>query len=196
VFVDDSAPASRAPLRGEPFADVLAAARAGAGWAFERLYEELAPRVSGYLRLRGASDPESLTNEVFLGVFRGLAGFSGDEESFRSWVFTIAHHRVVDDRRRRAVRPETTELDSSEDDTPGGNTELEALGLLESEWVRDLLGEVTADQRDVLLLRVLGDMSVEETAAALGKRPGAVKQLQRRGLATLRKTLRERGVTP
>jgi DNA-directed RNA polymerase specialized sigma24 family protein len=47
----------------------------------------------------------------------------------------------------------------------------------------------------VLLLRILGDLSIEDTAVAVGKRPGAVKQLQRRGLATLKRELERKGVT-
>ncbi len=58
-----------------------------------------------------------------------------------------------------------------------------------------MLGILSPDQRAVLLLRILGDLSVDDTAAAVGKSPGAVKQLQRRGLATLRRELEKKGVT-
>ena len=82
------------------FDRVLAAARTDAGWAYERLYRDLSPSVCGYFRVQGAREPEDLTSEVFLGAFRGLGGFSGDEAQFRSWVFTIAHRRLTDERRR------------------------------------------------------------------------------------------------
>ena len=55
---------------------------------------------------------------------------------------------------------------------------------------------LSADQRAVLLLRVIGDLSLEQVAEALGKRTGAVKQLQRRGLIAVRKTFTQKGVTP
>jgi len=84
---------------------VLPAARAGAEWAWERIYRELAPTVTGYLRAHGAGEPEDLTGEVFLQVVRGLERFEGGERAFLAWVFTIAHRRVVDDLRRRARRP-------------------------------------------------------------------------------------------
>ncbi|HEY3019439.1 MAG TPA: sigma factor, partial [Solirubrobacteraceae bacterium] len=89
----------------ESFDNVLQAARAGAEWAWERLYGALAPKVAGYLRANGAADPEDLTGEVFLQVVRGLERFSGDEHAFGAWVFTIAHRRLVDDLRRRSRRP-------------------------------------------------------------------------------------------
>lgn len=182
-------------LGEEAFADVLAAAKANAPWAFERLYHEVAPAVTGYLRMRGASEPEDLTNEVLLGVFRGLGGFDGDAAGFRSWVFTIAHHRMVDDRRRRAVRPETDgELDPGTR-LAGGDVEQEALADLGDEEVHRLLAHLTDDQRDVLLLRVIADLPVDEVARITGRRPGAVKMLQRRGLAALRRVLEREGVT-
>src|SRR5215210_8399760 len=90
---------------GLAFDDVLAAAQAGAAWAFEVLYRDLSPVVTGYLRLHGAAEPDDLASETFLGVFTGLAAFHGDEAALRSWVFTIAHRRLIDDWRRRSRRP-------------------------------------------------------------------------------------------
>lgn len=96
---------------GEAFDEVLVAAQAGAGWAFARLYDDLAGIVAGYLRLRGAAEPDDVTSETFLAVFRGLGSFTGGEQQFRSWVFTIAHRRLLDEHRYRSRRPATTELD-------------------------------------------------------------------------------------
>jgi DNA-directed RNA polymerase specialized sigma24 family protein len=91
----------------ESFNSVLTAARAGADWAWERIYADLAPVVTGYLRGHGAAEPEDLAGETFLHVVRDLPRFEGDERAFRSWVFTIAHRRLIDDRRRRGRRPVT-----------------------------------------------------------------------------------------
>jgi RNA polymerase sigma factor (sigma-70 family) len=174
--------------------DVIVAARANAPWAFERLYESFAPRVAGYLRMHGARDPDALTNEVMLGVFRGLHGFEGDTANFRSWVFTIAHRRLIDERRRRSARVETTTLEA-QPEPHGGDAEREALDRLGGDRVRELLDHLTDDQRAVILLRVVGDLSVTDVAHVLGKRPGAIKMLQRRGLARLRGILEAQGVT-
>ena len=180
---------------GELLDGLVHAARADAPWAFERIYDQLAPPVAGYLRMRGAADPEGLTNEVMLGVFRGLAGFEGDGAAFRSWVFTIAHRRLVDDHRRRGARPRTTELTDGDRREPRGDVEEEALARLGDGRVGRLLERLTAEQRDVILLRVVADLSVDEVATILDKRPGAVKMLQRRGLAAIRRTLEAEGVT-
>ena len=79
---------------GLPFDDVLGAAQAGAAWAFEVLYRDLAPAVTGYLRLHGAAEPDDLASETFIGVFTSLSGFAGDEAALRGWVFTIAHRAL------------------------------------------------------------------------------------------------------
>src|SRR5712692_1972072 len=92
---------------GEQFGSVLEAARAGADWAWKILYESLAPTVLGYLRARGAPDPDGVCGEVFCQLVRDIHRFEGDEEGFRSWVFVMAHHRLLDDLRKRKRRPET-----------------------------------------------------------------------------------------
>ena len=97
------------------FESVLAAARTGSPRAHERIFHALAPVVQGYLRLQGASEPEDLTSEVFLAVLRNLGSFEGDEPGFRSWVFTIAHRRLLDERRRAVRRPAPAPLDEAPD---------------------------------------------------------------------------------
>ena len=180
---------SRARI-GPDFDSVLCAAHAGAPWALERLYQVLAPAVLGYLRVQGAADPEDLTNEVFLGVFQRIGAFSGDEDRFRSWVFTIAHSRLIDDRRRTSRRPQVVQ-DATDVpvDRPGGDAEQDAMERLSRRRVQALCEELVADQRDVLLLRLMAGLTVEAIAESLGKSEGAVKALQRRGLANLRKIL-------
>ena len=175
---------------GLDFDEVLDAARRGDSRAYRDLYDGLAGRVCGYLSVHGASDPEDLTSEVFLRVFRGLARFEGGERQFRSWVFTIAHHLLLDDRRRSAARVTTSAFDGvAEDRLAGGDVEDEAIDHLRTDWVRDALAQLSPDQRQVLTLRVVGDLTVEQVARITRKPVGAVKALQRRGLATLRRQM-------
>jgi RNA polymerase sigma factor (sigma-70 family) len=178
---------------GPAFDDVLAAAQAGAAWAFEVLYRDLSPAVTGYLRLHGALDPDDLASETFLAVFRGLAGFSGDEDGLRSWVFTIAHRRLVDDWRRRSRRPRLADDVDLLPETPGGDVEDDVLTRLGTETVHRMCAGLPADQRSVLLLRVLADLTVEQVAAVMDRSVGSVKALQRRGLRRLRAELEPAG---
>jgi RNA polymerase sigma factor (sigma-70 family) len=174
---------------GPAFDDVLTAAQAGAGWAFEVLYRDLSPVVTGYLRLHGAAEPDDLASETFIGVFTGLAGFSGDEEALRSWVFTIAHRRLIDDWRKRSRRPQVTDDDGDLTALPGGDAEDDALMRVGTEDVHRMCAGLPDDQRSVLLLRVLADLTVEQVAGVMGRSVGSVKALQRRGLRTLRDRL-------
>jgi RNA polymerase sigma factor (sigma-70 family) len=123
---------------------------------------------------------------VFLAAFRNLGRFSGDTAGFRSWLFTIAHRRLTDERRRRGRRPATAPLDDVEG-LVAGDVELEALASVGTDRVRRILDTLPADQRSVLALRILADFTVDQVAAVVGKSPGAVKALQRRGLARLRR---------
>jgi RNA polymerase sigma-70 factor (ECF subfamily) len=149
--------------------------------------------VAGYLRGQRALEPEDLTSEVFIGVFRGLRSFEGSEQQFRSWVFTIAHRRLLDERRRAARQPPLTEMDA-EVNVPGGDTEREALDALGEQWVQRLSARLSADQRTVLLLRIVADLSAEEVAQITGKTVGAIRALQRRGLEALRRMIAKEGV--
>ena len=174
---------------GLPFDDVLTAAQAGAGWAFEVLYRDLAPSVTGYLRLHRAVEPDDLASETFIGVFTGLSGFSGDEAALRAWVFTIAHRRLVDDWRKRSRRPQVADDPGDLTELYGGDVEDDALTGLGTETVQRLCAELPDDQRSVLLLRILADLTIEQVAHAMDRSVGATKALQRRGLRTLRTRL-------
>jgi RNA polymerase sigma factor (sigma-70 family) len=171
---------------GEAFVGVLTAAQVDAGWAFERLYQDLAPAVFGYLRLQGAREPEDLTSEVFLGAFGRLGTFRGTEEQFRSWVFTIAYRRLVDERRRGKSRPCADPSAFEAQDQTGGDVESDALSRLGEQRVRQLCQTVSPAQREVLLLRLVAGMTLEQVAQMLGKSTGAIKGLQCRGLSTIR----------
>jgi RNA polymerase sigma-70 factor (ECF subfamily) len=180
----------------DDFDRVLAQARRGSPEAFQSLHGDLVRPVAAYLRNKGVAEIEDVTSEVFLAVFTGLDGFAGSQAAFRSWVFTITHHRIADHWRREARTPTLTELTQDHD---GGTTpaaEHGALDALGTARVHELLDTLTPDQRDVLLLRIVADLTLEQTAEVLDKPAGAVKSLQHRGLAALRKIVEREGVSP
>jgi RNA polymerase sigma-70 factor (ECF subfamily) len=175
---------------GEGFDGVLAAARVGAEWAWRALYADTAPDLLRYARASRVRDPEDVVGEAFLRAVGGISSFEGGERAFRAWMFTLVRHLIVDEH-RKVVRRRTEPLPPEvlAEIAPRGDSEAEAMRALAEERVRSVIEPLTGDQRDVLLLRILGGFTVEEVAAVLGKRPGAVKALQARGLAAIRRLL-------
>lgn len=175
---------------GHNFPSVLQAARLGEEWAWTEIYRDLSPTVLRYLRAHGAPDAEDLLGEIFVSVVRGIGTFDGDEQHFRAWVFTLARHRLSDVWRRAGRRPldyvEPIELH----DRPGPyDTEGAVLDRFADERVRATLLSLTPAQRDIVFLRVIAGLSIEETARAVGKQSGAVKSLQRRGIDAIRREI-------
>jgi RNA polymerase sigma-70 factor (ECF subfamily) len=170
---------------GEQFDTVLASAQQGEAWALGRLYEALQPRVLGYLRAQDG-EAEDIAADAWVDVARSLNRFVGDEGDFRRWVFTIARRRLIDARRARgrspihAVPPDRLEhavLDTTIDEIDAGAAAKTIVALLPD------------GQAQVVLLRVVAGFSVDETAAIVGRRPGAVRALQHRALRRLAKEL-------
>jgi RNA polymerase sigma-70 factor, ECF subfamily len=163
---------------------VLAQARRGDADAVGVVWTELAPAVAAYLRARGVSEPDDVTSEVFLALLPRLADLRGGVGGLRTLVFSIAHARVVDDTRRRVRRPAVVEFDDQRHDRTVESAEQQALGRFGPAGA--LLAELSPNHREVLALRVVADLDLEQTAAVMGRSVGSVKQLQRRALLALR----------
>jgi RNA polymerase sigma-70 factor (ECF subfamily) len=180
---------------GEQFPEVLEAARLGAEWAWRALHRELAPALIAYIGGRGGSDPEDLAGEVFLRLFRDLPRFEGGEAEFRAFAFAIAYHRLLDERRSaRRRREHAAPAEQLEQEASSGDAEVEAIDDLRTAEIRRLIEGLTPDQRDVLLLRIVGGLNAEEVAKVVGKGAWAVRGLQRRGLTALRKKFSEEAI--
>lgn len=145
-------------------------------------YRVLAPAVLGYFRAQRAPDPEDLLGEVFVQVARDLPRFSGDDAALRRWVFAIAHNRLLDARRRHGRRPQRADV--LVPDVPAAPPP----EPLDPALVEALAG-LTADQREVLVLRFVADLPLEDVARITRRRVGAVKALQHRALEALARAL-------
>ena len=157
--------------------------------AVGRLYELLAPKVRGYLTLRGVDDPEGLTNEVFVRLIPLLPQLQGGWQGLRTLTFSIAHARMVDEHRRRVSRPPGMEYEPHEDPRTSPDAETEALARVGHEELLGVLDLIPSNQRSVIILRVVGDLSIEQAATAMGMSSASVKKLQSKGLETLRRLL-------
>jgi len=174
--------------RPASFRATLKRAQAGDGRAFGALFESLSGRVHSFVRARGVEDPEATTNEVFLRVFRTIGTFRGSEAAFTGWVFKIARHRVIDEHRARSARVDTVPF------TPRSLAAHDARTAADdplfddhvaADHMMQLLEQLTADQREVVLLRVVGGLSFEEIARSLDRRSGTVRTIWMRARKTL-----------
>jgi RNA polymerase sigma-70 factor, ECF subfamily len=174
---------------------VVASAQDGDRDALHVIYEALAPSVYGYLRAKGVEDAEGVTSDVFVALLPQIERVTGGAAGLRKLTFTIAHARMVDDHRNRARLPASIAYEPADDTRTVGSAEDDAADGLATARVRAVLDLLPEDQREVLTLRVIADLTIEQVAAVMGRTPGAVKQLQRRGMIAVRKAVAERQVT-
>jgi RNA polymerase sigma-70 factor (ECF subfamily) len=175
--------------------EVVDAARGGDAAAITEVYRCLAPAVMGYLRGAGVRDPDNVAGDVFEGMVRSLPNFAGDGPALRTWVFTIAHRRLVDERRRMRRRPECGGIDDNVVRFVARDEFEPVLDAISAAPARRALARLTPDQRSVVVLRVVAQLSLAETAKVVGKPVPAVKMLQRRALDALARELPEALVT-
>jgi RNA polymerase sigma-70 factor (ECF subfamily) len=166
-------------------AETFDAARKGDEQAFSALYRALQPALLTYLRQRAPEAAEELASETWLAASRNLATVEGGPEGFRALLFTIARRRVVDHYRSRSREPRTVVLgEALEHPAPDAVAALED-AVASRDSVRALTAHLKPDQAEVVLLRVVAGLSVEETAEAMDKTPGAIRVLQHRALRAL-----------
>lgn len=173
----------------------VAAAAHGDPDALAAIYAGLAPLVVGYLRAHAADDPEGLTNDVFAKLLPQVPRVTGGAEGVRRLTFTIARARLVDAARARARAGSPVPYEPAADTRGVPSAEDEAQAADSLGRVHAVLATLPEDQREVLTLRVVADLSIEQVAQLMGRSPGAIKQLQRRGLVALRRTLQDGRVT-
>jgi RNA polymerase sigma-70 factor, ECF subfamily len=171
----------------ENFDPLLEAARAGEEWAFARLYDTLHPSLLRYLRWQEPAVADDLASETWLAVAEGLGRFEGDEQAFRGWVFTIARRRLATHRRsagRQRTMPvgpdRLAEVRDTEDPSDVVMDRMSAQSA-----IAQLASVLPPEQAEVVVLRVVGGLTVDEVARVIGKRPGTVRVLQHRALRRL-----------
>ena len=137
-----------------------------------------------YFRGRGSSQPEDLASQVWIDVAASLHRFSGDGDAFRRWLFTIARRRQIDATRQHSRRPEEIAVDAvaarADDSSVRAFDEVGALDRAIA-----LVRRLPPDMAEAVLLRVVGDLAVDEVARIMGRREGHVRVLVHRGLRKL-----------
>ena len=180
-------------MTDDEFAATIVQAQRGDPDALGRLWRAYNPAVVRYLAGRGARSPQDTASTVWVEVARGLGRFRGQSSHFRGWLFTVARCRHIDElrsprSRRECLTTEVPDVVATADLTErvDGNLDLQA--------ILGVVRQLPADQCDAVLLRVVADLDVAQTAKLLGKSQGAVRVLTHRGLRNLAHLLE--GVTP
>src|SRR5262245_42396479 len=186
-------------LVGDDWPRILSAAQAGEDWAVALLFRAVQPALMRFLRARDPQEADDIASQTWLEVARALPDFRGTEENFRAFVFTVARRRMLNARRarfrRRVVPIDVHALaDATPDrDDPAGTV----LSRLDADAAVARIVELLSDeQAEIVLLRVVGGLAVEEVATIVGKRPENVRVIQHRALKRLARALRDDDVTP
>lgn len=162
--------------------------------AFSQLYDRYFHRIYGFiwLKINNRADAEDLTSGVFLNAWRTIDRFSPKHDaSFIAWLFKMAHNALVDRRRREheVFSLEAMKLiDLLDESATRPEDEVESrITLMDVQHALDML---TSEQRDVILLRFVEELSAREVGDILGKSEGTVRGLQFRALEALRRALK------
>ena len=171
----------------EEFDTVLAAAQARAEWAISALYREFHPLLLRYLMAQDRSAGEDLAAEVWVAATPRLADFQGDESGFRAWLFTIARRRLIEHRRRMGRRrTDPVAPDDLADWAGRHDPEATVVTAISAQEAIDrLVDELSPEQAEVVLLRVVGGLDAAEVGRIIDKSPGAVRVMQHRALRQL-----------
>lgn len=174
-------------------ARLIQRAKEGDPTAFAEIYDQQQPAIYRYIfyRVGDVATAEDLTSEVFVRLVERIDHFTYRGRPLLAWLYTIARNLITDYRRRAgqaAMLPLDEQLVAE-----GGNMEQAAERRLAQRWLAAALTHLTEDQRQVIILRFIEGLDSAEVARMLGKSVGAVKSLQHRALAALRRILERNG---
>lgn len=164
------------------------------GWLFDNHHEAIFRFI--WFRVQEHSLADDLTGEVFVRMVAELPRYQDRELPFRAWLYRIAHNLVIDsyrtDKSRMFLPLEQAVLSTN----PASHPDEIADQTLTMERVHRALAILDPAQREVVELRFLMGLSLQDAAATLNKTVAAVKSLQHRGLSTLRILLTEQPYRP
>jgi len=168
---------------------LLARAKAFDQAALSELYDQYSAKIYSYIYYRVGDDKlaEDLTTSVFIKMLDAIKSSKAWQQSFSGWLYRIAHNAVVDHFRRNKYGPHL-QLDErlvAQGDDPVTTVEQS----ISSEFVKSALHHLTDEQQTVIELKFFQELSNLEVAGIMGKTEGAIKSLQYRALAALRRHL-------
>ncbi|MEH3033379.1 MAG: sigma-70 family RNA polymerase sigma factor [Aeromicrobium erythreum] len=168
-------------------------AREGDAEAFGQLYDHYVSSIYRFVYYRVGSPQlaEDLTSETFVRGLRAIQRFSWQGKDFGAWLTTIARNLVADHYKSSRARLELVSDDVPEGPQTAPSPEEDVMSLLTNEMLFEAVNTLPAEQRDCVLMRFIQGLSIAQTAAALDRSEGAIKQLQLRAVRNLAKAMPE-----
>tara|TARA_B110001454_G_scaffold18440_1_gene16894 strand:+ start:187 stop:777 length:591 start_codon:yes stop_codon:yes gene_type:complete len=164
-------------------------AQKGESSAFEALYDHFYDQIFRYIvfKTSDSSTAEDLTEDVFLRMLESIKKFKPQGHPFSSWLFRIAHNRVIDHYRKQG-RDRNIPLDTILSTVGDSQTTLDNYveTKLAMREVNQAMAQLTELQREVLNLRFAGGLSIKETAETVKRNENSVKALQHSAVKKLR----------
>ena len=162
--------------------------------ALESLYERYSRPVYSLAvsLLRDSGAAEEVTQDVFLNVWRRGASYRAKRGKVTAWLFSIAHHRTIDElrRRRREITQVQYGVDLTNEPSNGVDDPLEyATTQFQRSQLKGALATLRPEQRDVVVLAYFGGLTHSEIAGHLQQPLGTVKTRMRLGLKKMREVL-------
>lgn len=194
----------RAWIKSSPWGDLLRQtpehverrlvrkAKKGDQEAFSFLYRQYLNAIYGFVftRVGESMIAEDLTSQVFLKAWENIGQYQEQGQPFRAWLFRIARNLIIDYYRSTKT---VTEVDILPYDAPDPSSDLEAqFEFALKEHMLDVAMEaLTDEQREAICLKFMDGLSNQQIARKMGKRRGAIRALQMRGLQTLARVFKK-----
>ncbi|MCR4263713.1 MAG: RNA polymerase sigma factor [Candidatus Roizmanbacteria bacterium] len=171
---------------------LVARSKKGDSDAFGKLYMKYIDSIYRFLYIRTGYHPEEaedLTEAVFYKAWQHIEHFEGNGEYVKAWLFTIARNKLTDYYRSSKKTSEVDEGIPDESQKPDEST----YNLILRDDIKKVLLSVTPDQRELITLKFIEELSNHEIAQILGKREDAIRQQQKRALLRLKQLLKQKG---
>jgi RNA polymerase sigma-70 factor, ECF subfamily len=167
-----------------PDSELIRRAKSGDESAISAIYERYAPAIYRYVYFRIGEQQvaEDIQADVFVRMLEGIQRYEERGWPLSAWLYKIAHDRTIDTLRRHRTR-QLVPLELCEGSCDGPEVSIDR--RMQHEEIVRIMDYLTNEQRQVIHLRFMADLSIQEVANRLGRTEGSVKALQHRGLQAI-----------